>query len=61
MKKVIIEPGCISCGLCEFTEPAVFEVTDKARVKENVPLDKYERTIKEAAQGCPMEVITYEE
>jgi ferredoxin len=46
MKKVIIQPGCITCGLCEFLAPNVFEVTDVSRVQ----------SIKE----CPVQVIEFE-
>ena len=33
IKKVWIEPGCISCGSCQYLAPEVFEVTDRSRVK----------------------------
>lgn len=61
MKKVTIEPGCITCGSCEFITPQVFEVTDRSRVKKNVDLSQHTEKIKEAARKCPVQVITYEE
>lgn len=61
MKKVTIEPGCISCGSCEFTCPAVFEVKDRSYVKQDVPLAEHADGIRLAAQRCPVQVITYEE
>ncbi len=61
MKKVTIEPGCITCGLCEFIAPEVFTVTDLSRVKPDAPLSTCKDVIKEAAQGCPVQVISYEE
>ena len=61
MKKVTIEPGCISCGLCEFTAPEVFEVTDISHVKKEADLEKNKEAIREAARCCPMQVIQYEE
>jgi ferredoxin len=62
MKKVFIEPGCISCGTCEFIAPEVFEVTDVSRVKEGMESggDHAER-IKLAALQCPVNVIKYRE
>ena len=61
MKKVVIEPGCITCGACEFIAPEVFEVTDISHVKKDAPLPKCKEEIKEAAQACPVNVIQYEE
>jgi len=61
MKKVIINPGCISCGTCAFTAPEVFEVTDISHVKEAVDLEKNKERIKEAVRKCPVQVITFEE
>lgn len=60
MKKVIIKPGCISCGMCAFLAPNVFEVTDISHVKTTADLEKNKEKIKEAIQQCPMQVITYE-
>ena len=59
MKKVWINPGCITCGRCEFIAPEVFEVSDIARVKEEVNLDKHATLIQEAAKTCPVQVIKY--
>lgn len=61
MKKVTIEPGCITCGLCEFIAPEVFVVTDVCRVKTNPPLESCVERVKEAAQLCPVQVIQYQE
>ncbi len=61
MKKVSIEPGCITCGLCEFIAPEIFEVTDLSRVKKDAPIARCNDSIKEAARGCPVQVIEYEE
>ncbi len=54
MKKVTIEPGCITCGACEFVAPEVFQVTDICHVKKNVDL-------RQAAMACPVNVIKFEE
>jgi ferredoxin len=61
MKKVGIEPGCITCGLCEFIAPEVFEVTDICRVKKNANLEKNSLAIEQAVRGCPVAVIIYDE
>jgi len=60
IRKVWIEDGCTSCGLCEATCPDVFEVVDTATVKPGVDLNEYEDLVKDAADGCPVEVIKYE-
>ncbi|MEX0672282.1 MAG: ferredoxin [Candidatus Babeliales bacterium] len=61
MKKVLIEPGCTTCGLCEFLAPEIFEVTDISHVKKGAPFAEYQKEIKEAAASCPVTVIKYEE
>lgn len=61
MKKVIIEPGCISCGACAFIAPDVFQVTDISHVKDDAPIEQNAEKIKQAAQACPVQVITYQE
>ena len=62
--KVWIEDGCISCGMSSATCPEVFEIPDDDDsniVKENVDFSQFEEEIKEAADGCPVDVIKYEE
>lgn len=61
ISKVWVEEDCISCGACEATCPEVFEVQDKSTVKAGVDFSEYEEAIKEAAEGCPVEVIKYSE
>lgn len=61
MKKVTIEPGCITCGACEYVAPQVFEVTDICHVKKNVDLSSLKEEIHQAAMACPVNVIKYEE
>ncbi len=60
MKKVIIQPGCITCGLCEFLAPNVFEVTDVSRVKKDADILKYEKEITQSIKECPVQVIEFE-
>jgi ferredoxin len=61
IKKVWIEEGCSSCGLCEDICPEVFKLEDVAIVIEGVNFADHEDKIKEAADSCPMEVIKYSE
>lgn len=56
-KKVTINPGCITCGLCESIEPEVFEVTDVARVRPDAPVMRCLQTVHRAAAECPVQVI----
>ncbi len=60
IKRVWIEEGCISCGLCAEICPEVFMMEDVAVVIEDVEFDAYESQIDEAAQSCPVEVIKYD-
>jgi len=61
MKNVKIEPGCISCGSCEFIAPEVFEVVATSQVKHPVDFQKFEQCIRNAAAKCPVQVIKIEE
>jgi len=61
MKKVRIEPGCITCGLCEFIAPEVFTVTDICHVKEDADCDRYSDAIDQAVRSCPVAVIVAEQ
>ncbi|HJA26362.1 MAG TPA: ferredoxin [Candidatus Fournierella merdigallinarum] len=55
---VSIEPGCIGCGLCAATCPAVFamDAEGQARVTAQ-PADADEAAAREAAENCPAGVI----
>ena len=61
IKKVWIEEGCTSCGMCEEICPNVFEMPDEAVVKDGADFEANEDDIKEAADSCPVEIIKYEE
>lgn len=61
MKKVWIEPGCITCGACEFIAPEVFEVTDISHIKPGANIENNKELIKAAALACPVNVIKYSE
>ncbi len=64
IKKLWIEDGCTVCHLCESTAPDVFTVDDTtSHVKEGAEqfFASLENDIKDAAAGCPVEIIKYEE
>ncbi len=61
MKKLWIEPGCITCGMCEFIAPKVFEVTDISHIKSDVNLVEHESEIELSVKECPVSVIKYED
>jgi len=55
---VVIEEGCTACGLCEDICPEVFSVDDVSVVNDDADLNEYEDEIRQAAEECPVEVIT---
>jgi ferredoxin len=61
IKKVWMEEGCTSCGLCADVCPDVFEMQDIAVVKNDADYAANNEGIKDAADGCPVEIIKYEE
>jgi ferredoxin len=61
MKKVVIQPGCISCATCQFHCPEVFEVSDVSRIKEGADLEKFWNKVKKAERECPVSVIKCQE
>lgn len=60
IKKVWIDPGCITCGTCEFIAPEIFEVSDICHIKKEAQVAEHEEKIKDAASNCPVNVIQYE-
>jgi len=61
MKKITLEPGCITCGLCAFIAPEVFEVTDVSYVKPSVDFNAHTASIEEAVSACPVNVIKFQD
>ena len=62
MNVSIDESGCIGCGLCTQVCPDVFEMGDSGVaevIMEEVP-ENLEDSAQEAADSCPVEVITVE-
>lgn len=62
MKAMIDRDGCIGCGLCADICPEVFRMDDenKAEVYAQVTADTLDAAT-EAADSCPVSVITVEE
>jgi ferredoxin len=61
MKDVKIEPGCISCGSCEFLAPEVFKVVVTSQVKQEADFEQWQERIRLAAARCPVQVIKIKE
>lgn len=61
MKKLWIEPGCITCGMCEFIAPKVFEVTDVSHIKSDADLQENVELIEQSVIECPVLVIKFQE
>lgn len=61
MKKVSIDPGCTTCGVCEFIAPEIFEVIDISHIKKEADFNAHKDAIKEAVRLCPVSVINVEE
>ncbi len=55
--KVIIEDGCIACGACESFCADVFKMEDVCVVDE-ANIAGNEDAIKDAADACPVSVIS---
>jgi len=62
MKATIDRSGCIGCGLCTETCPEVFRIGDDglAEVYTDPIPEGAESAAQEAADNCPVSVITVE-
>ena len=61
IKKVWMDEGCISCGLCEEISEDIFEIDEVSEVKKGADFIANDSEIREAAEACPVEVIKFEE
>ena len=60
--RVWVEPGCVRCMLSEETCPEVFHIAEMgAEVRPGADFVKHDAAIRKAAEGCPVEVIKFEE
>ena len=62
MNASIVRDGCIGCSLCSETCPEVFRMDDEGLAEaytNPVPADA-EESAQEAADNCPVAVITVE-
>lgn len=60
--KVMIEEGCIGCGLCAETCSEVFRMTEEGLAEVfDAPNPDNEAEVQEAAENCPVSVIITEE
>ena len=57
IKKIVIQPGCVSCGTCQAICPQVFEIDGICKIKETADFNQHREKIKEAADICPVGVI----
>lgn len=58
MNVMIDRDGCISCGMCAATCPDVFRMADDGLAEVyKEPTSADEEMVKDAADGCPVEVI----
>lgn len=62
MKASIDRSGCIGCGLCPSICPEVFQMADDglAETKVDEVPTGIEDTAREAAENCPVSVISVE-
>lgn len=62
MKALLERNGCIGCGLCADTCPTVFRMDDEGLAEvyiDSIPSDSEDSAV-EAADSCPVSVITVE-
>jgi len=57
IKKVKINPGCVSCGACQSVCGEVFEIKGISQVRPQADLNINEQEIKEAVKACPVGCI----
>lgn len=60
IKNVVVEEGCIACGMCESICPEVFTIGEVSEVNEGIDFSSYETQIDEAVENCPVSVIKAE-
>ncbi|MGL5635864.1 MAG: ferredoxin [Bacteroidales bacterium] len=61
IKEVVIEEGCIACGMCESICPEVFTIGEISEVNEGIDFSAYKEQILDAVDNCPVSVIKIEQ
>ena len=61
MKVYIDREGCIGCGMCAEICPEVFRMADDGLSETYKSPDGFEIQVRDAAVGCPVEVIHIKE
>lgn len=51
---------CIGCGACTVNAPKTFKLGNDGKAQVIEPVGDDEATIKQAAEGCPVEAIVLE-
>lgn len=61
MKVDLDRDGCIGCGACADVCPEVFRIAEDGLSEIVSKPDGFEKSVEEAAEACPVEVIHTEE
>ena len=61
MRAYVDKDGCIGCGLCEMTAPAVFKMADDGKAEAYADTtDENKDAVQEAIEDCPVSAISEE-